>query len=429
MEVPAVDRLLVMVQREVGERMAADGRGPRLRFGLGAGGLLRPVVGGGKVPASVFIPRPKVESVLVRMERRAEPAVPVEEVTYERLAAVVKAGFGQRRKMLRQLAGGRGRPRGLRRARHPARGPGRGARRSRSGGGWPDDPAAGSGQAHAVPRGDRGPPRRVPRARGRNGQPEPGDELTFTEGGRGLTLVAEPGDARRASARRCRQPHHAGAGRSRARGRRARCASGSRWAGGWAAGRRDAAAVLRWAGCTDPEVAAGAGIRRALQRGRGPGPGRGHRREVTPLDFEARRSCSLVPPFGVDTAQVYAAWDALGAPESRRAGATRSPRRRSRSSRDWPGGVTPSATSPGGQPTLAGSGSTWFVEVALPTLRRTALADPGRRAGAPYTGAHGAGGVGRELKGATSRPALPAGGLQHLLVLLLAHALAALLDQ
>ena len=60
----------------------------------------------GKVPASVFIPRPRVESVLVRMERRPEPAVPLDEVTYERLAAVVKAGFGQRRKMLRSSLAG-----------------------------------------------------------------------------------------------------------------------------------------------------------------------------------------------------------------------------------------------------------------------------------------------------------------------------------
>ncbi len=44
--------------------------------------------------------------MLVRMERRAEPAVPPEVVSYERLAAVVKAGFGQRRKMLRSSLAG-----------------------------------------------------------------------------------------------------------------------------------------------------------------------------------------------------------------------------------------------------------------------------------------------------------------------------------
>ena len=106
-EVLAIERLLVMVQREVGERMAAAVGDPAygsvsVRVAYFARSSLA-----GKVPASVFIPRPRVESVLVRMERRAEPAVPVEEVSYERLAAVVKAGFGQRRKMLRSaLAGG-----------------------------------------------------------------------------------------------------------------------------------------------------------------------------------------------------------------------------------------------------------------------------------------------------------------------------------
>ncbi|HWE67100.1 MAG TPA: 16S rRNA (adenine(1518)-N(6)/adenine(1519)-N(6))-dimethyltransferase RsmA [Acidimicrobiales bacterium] len=105
-EVPAVEHLLFMVQREVGERMAA-------RVGDPAYGSVSVRVAYfatskvvGRVPASVFIPRPRVESVLVRMDRLAVPAVDTGEVSYERLAAVVKAGFGQRRKMLRgSLAG------------------------------------------------------------------------------------------------------------------------------------------------------------------------------------------------------------------------------------------------------------------------------------------------------------------------------------
>jgi 16S rRNA (adenine1518-N6/adenine1519-N6)-dimethyltransferase len=105
-EVPAVARLLVMVQREVGERMAAKVGDPAygsvsVRVAYFAQSSLA-----GKVPASVFVPRPRVESVLVRMERRPVPAVPPDEVTYERLAAVVKAGFAQRRKMLRSSLAG-----------------------------------------------------------------------------------------------------------------------------------------------------------------------------------------------------------------------------------------------------------------------------------------------------------------------------------
>jgi len=105
-EVPAIERLLVMVQREVGERMAAQVGDPAygsvsVRVAYFARATLA-----GKVPAAVFIPRPRVESVLVRMERRAEVAVDPSEVSYERLAAVVKAGFGQRRKMLRRSVAG-----------------------------------------------------------------------------------------------------------------------------------------------------------------------------------------------------------------------------------------------------------------------------------------------------------------------------------
>jgi 16S rRNA (adenine1518-N6/adenine1519-N6)-dimethyltransferase len=105
-EVPAVERLLVMVQREVGERMAAG-------VGDAAYGSVSVRVAyfatstvAGKVPASVFIPRPRVESVLVRMERRPTVAVDPGQVSYQRLATVVKAGFGQRRKMLRRSLAG-----------------------------------------------------------------------------------------------------------------------------------------------------------------------------------------------------------------------------------------------------------------------------------------------------------------------------------
>ena len=105
-EVPAVAHLLVMVQREVGERMAAGAGRRRLRGGLGPDRLLRPGRGGGPGPASVFIPRPRVESVLVRLERLPAPAVDPALVSYERLDAVVRAGFAQRRKMLRRSLAG-----------------------------------------------------------------------------------------------------------------------------------------------------------------------------------------------------------------------------------------------------------------------------------------------------------------------------------
>jgi len=98
-EAPGVDRLLVMVQREVGERLAA-GPGTRAYGAVSvkvAYHALAEVVG--HVPATVFVPRPNVESVLVRIERRSAPAVDV--ASPEELFALVRAGFGTRRKMLR----------------------------------------------------------------------------------------------------------------------------------------------------------------------------------------------------------------------------------------------------------------------------------------------------------------------------------------
>jgi 16S rRNA (adenine1518-N6/adenine1519-N6)-dimethyltransferase len=104
--VPAIDRMLVMVQREVGERLAA---GP----GSGAYGAVSVKVAYwavakvvGAVPASVFVPRPNVASVLVEVVRRSSPAVDPALVPPARLFELVRAGFGQRRKMLRRSLAG-----------------------------------------------------------------------------------------------------------------------------------------------------------------------------------------------------------------------------------------------------------------------------------------------------------------------------------
>jgi 16S rRNA (adenine1518-N6/adenine1519-N6)-dimethyltransferase len=102
-EVPAIDRMLVMVQREVGERLAAapgtSAYGiPSVKVALWA---TAEVVA--RVPATVFIPQPKVESVLVRLTRLARPAV---EVDHDALMGLVRKAFGQRRKMLRRSLSG-----------------------------------------------------------------------------------------------------------------------------------------------------------------------------------------------------------------------------------------------------------------------------------------------------------------------------------
>jgi 16S rRNA (adenine1518-N6/adenine1519-N6)-dimethyltransferase len=94
---PRIERFLVMVQREVGERLAA--RPGRPNFGAvslrveyrAEARVLR------RVARSVFWPEPKVESVLVSLVRRPPP-VDVEEA---HLWRVIGVAFGQRRKTMR----------------------------------------------------------------------------------------------------------------------------------------------------------------------------------------------------------------------------------------------------------------------------------------------------------------------------------------
>jgi 16S rRNA (adenine1518-N6/adenine1519-N6)-dimethyltransferase len=102
-DVPAIETMLVMVQREVGERLAAPpGSGaygiPSVKLALWATAAVV-----GRVPPTVFVPAPKVESVLVRIRRLPEPAVDVDS---DELMALVRRAFGQRRKMLRRSLAG-----------------------------------------------------------------------------------------------------------------------------------------------------------------------------------------------------------------------------------------------------------------------------------------------------------------------------------
>lgn len=100
---PEITDFVVMVQREAGERfVAAPGS-----KAYGAVSLLVAYHSEarllGKVPASVFWPVPKVESLLVRLTRRP-PRVDVEG---PELMRVVRAAFSQRRKTIRNtLASG-----------------------------------------------------------------------------------------------------------------------------------------------------------------------------------------------------------------------------------------------------------------------------------------------------------------------------------
>jgi 4-diphosphocytidyl-2-C-methyl-D-erythritol kinase len=129
--------------------------------------------------------------------------------------------------------------------------------------------------------------------------------------------------------------------------------------GGLGGGSADAAAVLRWAGVVDPEVALGLGsdVPFCLVGGRARVEGVGDR--VSPLPFQRRDYVLLLPPFGVETARVYSAWDRdpshAGPNALTRAALAVEPRLAAW--RDALGAWS------GREPVLAGCGSTWFVEV------------------------------------------------------------------
>jgi 16S rRNA (adenine1518-N6/adenine1519-N6)-dimethyltransferase len=105
-QAPQVTRLLVMVQLEVAERLAAGVGNPAygavsLRVAYHATAKVA-----GKVPPTVFLPQPTVESGLVAIERRDRPAVDPAAATEEEIFVLVKAAFAQRRKMLRRSLAG-----------------------------------------------------------------------------------------------------------------------------------------------------------------------------------------------------------------------------------------------------------------------------------------------------------------------------------
>ncbi|HLM63372.1 MAG TPA: 4-(cytidine 5'-diphospho)-2-C-methyl-D-erythritol kinase [Acidimicrobiales bacterium] len=134
--------------------------------------------------------------------------------------------------------------------------------------------------------------------------------------------------------------------------------------GGLGGGSSDAAAVLRWAGCDDVDVAValGADVPFCVRGGRARVRGVGE--VIERLPFVERTFTLAVPPFGCSTPAVYRAWDEMGGPRA-----------------EGPNDLEPAALAleprlapwrdrlaeaTGRVPVLAGSGSTWFVEGAHP---------------------------------------------------------------
>lgn len=96
-------RAVVMVQREVAERILAEpGDMSILAVAVQFYATASSVT---DVPAQAFYPRPKVQSRVLRLDVRPEPAVPVADPAA--FFRTVRAGFGQKRKQLKNsLAAG-----------------------------------------------------------------------------------------------------------------------------------------------------------------------------------------------------------------------------------------------------------------------------------------------------------------------------------
>ncbi|MFK3984595.1 16S rRNA (adenine(1518)-N(6)/adenine(1519)-N(6))-dimethyltransferase RsmA [Micromonospora sp. NPDC050397] len=102
-ELPSLRTGLVMVQKEVADRLVA-GPGSKT-YGIPSVKLAwyAHARGAGKVPPNVFWPVPNVDSGLVAFTRREPPRA---DVPRERVFAVVDAAFAQRRKTLRAALAG-----------------------------------------------------------------------------------------------------------------------------------------------------------------------------------------------------------------------------------------------------------------------------------------------------------------------------------
>lgn len=137
---------------------------------------------------------------------------------------------------------------------------------------------------------------------------------------------------------------------------------------GLGGGSSDAAAVLRWAGVDDNDLAVrlGGDVPFCVRGGRARVTGIGE--VLEPLPFVEATYTLVTPPLHCSTPAVYKAWDALGGPTV-----------------DGPNDLEPAAlvvcpelasyrdafgNATGVTPILAGSGSTWFVEGAFPDAGR-----------------------------------------------------------
>lgn len=147
---------------------------------------------------------------------------------------------------------------------------------------------------------------------------------------------------------------------------------------GLGGGSADAAAVLRWAGVTDLELAAtlGADVPFCLVGGRARVTGVGERVEPLALgELDGKPYTLLTPTLHVSTVEVYARWDRMGGPAGDNGNdlepAAVAAYPELAGWRDRLGDAT------GQLPRLAGSGGTWFVEGDFPESGRVVRVDRG----------------------------------------------------
>ncbi len=96
-------RVVLTVQKEVADRICANpGKMSLLALSVQVYG--KPLIGS-TIPAEAFFPPPKVDSAVLCIEIYSEPVIPTDSL--DQFFTIIKAGFSQKRKMLRNsLSGG-----------------------------------------------------------------------------------------------------------------------------------------------------------------------------------------------------------------------------------------------------------------------------------------------------------------------------------
>lgn len=107
-EFPTIDRVLVMVQAEVADRLAAEPGSKVYGVPSVKAAFYGNVKRAGSIGKNVFWPAPKIDSGLVRIDRFAPGAEPwpLDDATRARVFPLIDAAFAQRRKTLRAALSG-----------------------------------------------------------------------------------------------------------------------------------------------------------------------------------------------------------------------------------------------------------------------------------------------------------------------------------